>query len=199
MVTAFHFPYAKNIIQYNIDVLHGYGHHKTEGFKALNYRDDLTEGYNITPNFFIRGMIYPDKLTYAEDLLESKGKDATIVNKHFDNRLFDRDTLILNEYNINFLYVLSAYVLATESNVEKEHLRQAFRKDLIETLNSHYKFYIVTPTEDIKKYVDKHFRDYAGKMYRWSENKILIAFEKGTVPKNIPEDAVWEDWEIGKS
>ena len=44
------FTYAKNVIQFNIDLLN-------DKLDCLRYRDDLTEGYNITPNFFIRGII----------------------------------------------------------------------------------------------------------------------------------------------
>ena len=43
-----------NIIQYNIDLLNETGSYYTEN---LRYRDKLTEGYNITPNFFIYGYI----------------------------------------------------------------------------------------------------------------------------------------------
>ena len=48
------FTYAKNVIQFNIDLLNK---DKKETYKPkIRYRDQLTEGYNITPNFFIYGL-----------------------------------------------------------------------------------------------------------------------------------------------
>ena len=46
------FTYAKNVIQYHIDLFN-------KGLKddALRYRDEFTESYNPTPNFFIRGVV----------------------------------------------------------------------------------------------------------------------------------------------
>lgn len=53
------FTYAKNVIQYQIDILNG----KQED-NSLPYRDnELTEGYNPTPSFFVRGFIDPEDLS----------------------------------------------------------------------------------------------------------------------------------------
>ena len=79
------FTYAKNIIQYNVDLFN-------EGKACLLYRDELTEGYNISPNFFIQA--YIDDLNISspasgfcpDDSLERKS------NYHFSNRVFDRDS-----------------------------------------------------------------------------------------------------------
>ena len=79
----------------------------------MRYRDELTEGYNPTPNFFIRGTIDEKNLSYSEHKLTRYEEDEKkCSNKHFENRLFDRDTLLVLTYEINFLYVLSAYVLS---------------------------------------------------------------------------------------
>lgn len=68
------------------------------------------EGYNITPNFFICGSV-DRKKGFSDDALEADSHDFTI-NYQFPNRIFDRDTLFLREYNINFLFVLYAYTAA---------------------------------------------------------------------------------------
>ncbi|OXA83963.1 hypothetical protein B0A56_00005, partial [Flavobacterium columnare NBRC 100251 = ATCC 23463] len=47
------FTYAKNVIQFNIDLLNDNQCYK----ENIRYRDEITEGYNITPNFFIYGKI----------------------------------------------------------------------------------------------------------------------------------------------
>ena len=104
------FTYAKNVIQYNINVFNN-----RDDVKNLRYRDTLTEGYNITPNFFIRGKMDFENLKNHElkiELVEEKEEDkkGKNYNKHFFNRLFDRDTLFLQSYDINFMYVLTSYV-----------------------------------------------------------------------------------------
>lgn len=182
------FTYAKNIIQYNINI---FNEPKTKA-RALHYRDELTEGYNITPNFFIRGTIHPEDLSYSDMRLTaehySDGKEVILDNRHFQNRLFDRDTLILKAYNINFLFVLASYVLNSSSEAQKEAIRAEFRKGLINTLNTRYDFYIVSPADGIEAYVEKHFRRLIGKMYSWSASQILLAFEKGTAPADLRTD-----------
>jgi hypothetical protein len=54
------FTYAKNAIQYHIDkyyLANKRGHFPPKGRGEIRYRDTLTEGYNITPNFFIRARV----------------------------------------------------------------------------------------------------------------------------------------------
>ena len=49
------FTYARNAIQYN-NIDQYYLKHKKNP-NSIRYRDTETEGYNITPNFFIRPII----------------------------------------------------------------------------------------------------------------------------------------------
>ena len=99
------FTYAKNVIQFNIDLLNK---DKDKPYKkGIKYRDEITEGYNITPNFFIYGYI-EDENNFDEHLIEKK-TELPIKSYHFKERLFDRDTLFVHQYKINFLYVLKAY------------------------------------------------------------------------------------------
>ena len=77
-------------------------------------RDDLTEGYNPIPNFFISAHI-PDKehskenkfLSFDDDTLRNEKNIQ--LNRQFENRLFDRDTLLLCHYDVNFLFIVSLY------------------------------------------------------------------------------------------
>ncbi|MCI2082694.1 MAG: LlaJI family restriction endonuclease [Bacteroidales bacterium] len=179
------FTYAKNIIQLNIDIFNDPKRRSSLG--DLRYRDDLTEGYNITPNFFIRGDITSDdikdgKANYTEPNLIQDRKEPP-KNIHFKNRLFDRDTLILQTYDINFLFVLASYVSLGYDHVSKESIRERFRNDLIDTFNGKYDFYKVTPLGNINEFVKIHFKEYIGKMYRDSDESefIWFAFEKGTI------------------
>lgn len=152
------FTYAKNIIQYNVDILTGRDvRHKIP--EGMTYRDPLTEGYNITPNFFIRGQanFHEDeedvslaevlKHIYADLGLEEEridGKPVIHDSMHFENRLFDRDTLLTKEYNVNFLYVLRAYVTSQEDNSIKQKIRKRFREDMVKLYDERYHFRLLT-------------------------------------------------------
>lgn len=174
------FTYAKNVIQYNINLLHKWAPQDHSKESPLRYRDEQTEGYNITPNFFIRGEVDTDNITY-EETIESR-KDAILLNRHFLNRLFDRDTLILKEYNINFLYVLSTYAIHIESNSRRDRLRAMFRNDLIDSLNKSYNFFKVRPKRgySIEQIIKNHFYEFVGRMYMSDEDDgcIWVALER---------------------
>lgn len=170
------YTYARNVIQYNIDNI------LDDVPTKFLYRDDITEGYNVTPNFFIRGVVdnKTRNYSYSSPDLDPSGQ-VIKPNRHFKDRLFDRDTLIIQSYNINFLYVLSIY--ATNSSSEyKTSIRKAFRKDLIDTLNEKYIFYKVYPNVKIDIFVDKFFRRLIGKMFKTpaADTFIWLAFEVGS-------------------
>lgn len=217
------FTYAKNIIQYNIGELLDNG----KGFKGLRYRDELTEGYSVTPNFFIRGYLPKGKngidkdspqfrepyfrSDTSEELIknEEDSKNYQLVddegdvigsndrqslwdlrNRHFENRLFDRDTLLLQVYNVNFLYVLKAYTSKRSSLREefKQEARKKFRENFLELLNEKYVFWAVWPSNGLteKQFVDKHFRTLLGKIFKPDDMRCLIlALERDL---RTPED-----------
>ena len=161
------FTYAKNVIQYNIDFFNS----KPQEFEAenLQYRDNTTEGYNITPNFFIRGHLQADELNnFSDNLLDLQpmkdGKDFDI-SYHFKNRLFDRDTLILQTYNINFLFVLACYVQGAGEHTQE--IRKTFRDNIKTVLQSQYDFYAMTPREGInaEEFLKENFQQLLGKVF----------------------------------
>lgn len=174
------FTYAKNIIQFNINLLHHWEPQDKCKDEYLPYRDSLTEGYNITPNFFIRGVVDSQNISYEENIKEQS--DVVRFNRHFYNRLFDRDTLILKEYNINFLYVLSTYAIHIDSESRTHRLRTLFRNNLIESLYKTYTFYKVkqrTGGMSLEELVQTNFYIFAGRMYQSPEDKtIWVALEK---------------------
>lgn len=138
------YTYARNVIQANLDLFNQKDANGKKKYKPVEdyliYRDRDTEGYNITPNFFIRAHV-PEDRGYDYDDLENKGEMERII--HFENRLFDRDTLLLQHYDINFLYVLSVYgsedVLAQENF--KFKARKLFRDKIMEDIQAKYKFF----------------------------------------------------------
>lgn len=165
------FTYAKNVIQYHIDLI-------PEKAQGLRYRDELTEGYNPTPNFFIRGTLRDD-LSYGEIGLKPEGK-GRYDSKHFEDRLFDRDTLLVLTYEINFLYVLSSYV-QNRGYAPDNTLRKQFREDVIKAFKELYCFYELWPkasAEEKKAFVKEHFKQLLGKVYQKKDGTLILALKK---------------------
>lgn len=166
------FTYAKNVIQYNIDLFND-----DKLNKPLRYRENLTEGYNITPNFFISAFVNKD-FDFSKSYLDETGKP--IMQTHFENRLFDRDTLFVQSYNINFLFVLSSYLTnnsALKTNFKKD-THKKFREKLISFINDKYHFYILEPIDS--SFIEKHFKLLNGKVYKSSHltEELILALEK---------------------
>ena len=166
------FTYAKNVIQYNIDL---FNDNKLD--KQLRYRENLTEGYNITPNFFISAFVNKD-FDFSKSYLDETGKP--IMQTHFENRLFDRDTLFVQSYNINFLFVLSSYLTSNSSlktNFKKD-TQKKFREKLVSFINDKYHFYILEPNDN--SFIEKHFKLLNGKIYKPSHltDELILALEK---------------------
>lgn len=170
------FTYAKNVIQFNIDLLN-----KNDSYKEnIRYRDEITEGYNITPNFFIYGYI-ENVDDFDKHHLKPK-TDLPTKSFHFKDRLFDRDTLFVNQYKINFLYVLKSYsnFNKTKTVAFRRETKQKFRNQFISFFNdfNSSKFelnYKDLEKEDAKKFVNENFRLLNGKCYYSKENRLIIA------------------------
>lgn len=165
------FTYAKNMIQYHIDLI-------PEKAQGLRYRDELTEGYNPTPNFFIRGTLRDD-LSDKEIGLKPEGK-GRYDSKHFEDRLFDRDTFLVLTYEINFLYVLSSYV-QNRGYAPDNTLQKRFREDVIKAFKELYCFYELWPkasAEEKKAFVKEHFKQLLGKVYQKKDETLILALKK---------------------
>lgn len=170
------FTYAKNVIQHNIKL---FNDNKLDD--SLRYRENSTEGYNITPNFFISAFVNKE-FDFNKSYLKDNGK--TISQYHFENRLFDRDTLFVQSYDINFLFVLSAYISrnSTLKNNFKKDTQKHFRNKLVEYIDDNYDFYIAKPQSPLNSndFITKHFKLLNGKIYKPSQldEELIFAFEK---------------------
>ena len=161
----------------------------------FKYRDPLTEGYNITPNFFISGIVDRQEgsvFNYKDDKL-SPTKDEFVPNIHFTNRLFDRDTLVLQRYNINFLYVLSLY--ARNKNASRlsfrQRARKAFRQNLIIHLQKEYLFFTINiPAEKQYEFVELNYRYLIGRIFAIDEHTLLLGWKKEIGDAAIKDDYV---------
>lgn len=176
------FTYAKNAIQYHVDKLHLAQKHYS-GEKPvkgdIRYRDSLTEGYNITPNFFIRSRVTEDDLDFSTHSLQ-KTEWNPPTNKHFEDRLFDRDTLILREFSINLLFVIASYA-GYEDTCWSSDLHRIIRDTFIESIDKEYEFYVLTPIAETTLTLDQFYApELIGKTYAIdeSDDHLIVAFEK---------------------
>ncbi|WP_455252440.1 restriction endonuclease [Prevotella melaninogenica] len=164
------FTYARNVIQWNLNLFLDESKENVELQKRHpKYRDELTEGYNIIPNFFISAKM-DENLSYADNVSTTNRENNTFLSRHFENRLFDRDTLLVYHYDVNFLYVISLY--ARENKYQKaqwkEKVRKLFREKIQAALEEKYKFYAMTPKAGLnhEKYLRENFQELLGKVYR---------------------------------
>ncbi len=176
------FTYAKNIIQFNIDLLNDSGKENSRESYNTRYRDELTEGYNITPNFFIYGYIF-DKQNFDDSMIEKKGEP--IKSFHFKYRLFDRDTLFVHPYQINFLFVLKSYSAFGESNIEhfRTETKRQFRENFLSFFGNpqacEFDFFeCVLAKEGYESFVEKNFKELNGKIYLTIDGKLILAKHK---------------------
>lgn len=181
------YTYAKNIIQRNINVWEGFDTKKDRSKKDyLPYRDERTHGYNITPNFFISGVVKRDENGYNTDENFENVSDGLLLNRHYDDRLFDRDTLILQRYNINFLYVLTSYAAQQQSDREsfRAVARRTFGMDLKRVIDEHYHIYqiLIPKGETIQQIVRDNYWELEGKVFSYDD--VLLYATKGKVPMN---------------
>lgn len=174
------YTYARNVIQWNLDIFND-GKVPPSGIKL---RDDETEGYNIIPNFFISASM-DEKYRYSIDgIKETDRKNNRYMSKQFQNRLFDRDTLLLFHYDVNFLFVLSLYARNNKDEQYhwKENIRSKFCTEIRNWLQQDFDFYAMRPlpTVNVKEYVETHFRQVLGKVYTpFSEENIFsLALDK---------------------
>jgi hypothetical protein len=183
------FAYAKNAIQYHVDKLHLAQKH-FPGDKLvkgdIRYRDTLTEGYNITPNFFIRARVTENDRDFSTHSLqktiwdEKKQIKNPPTNKHFEDRLFDRDTLILREFSINLLFVIASYA-GYEDTCWSTELHRIIRDTFIDSIDADYSFYKLKPINETTLGFDRLYIPWLnGKTYTLHESDeyLIVAFEK---------------------
>ena len=179
------YTYAKNVIQWNMNLFLD----DSDDGEQPQLRDALTEGYNPIPNFFISARI-PNKkegskfLSFDDAQLVEQANGVQF-NRQFENRLFDRDTLLLCHYDVNFLYIVSLYGRANKSKQAtwRDHVRKNFRQKIQETFNKLYTFRTIQPRagKDCYQFLKENFSQLNGKLYRSKSNKnyLVLALMRG--------------------
>lgn len=178
------YTYARNIIQYNIDLWLDDAKPNPE----IKIRDEQTEGYNILPNFFISAAMERDDFSYTHrEIKLTDMKHNPEIKYQFVDRLFDRDTMLLSRYNVNFLFVIALYARNNhgEKAVWKEEVRKQFRENIQNVLDQHYTFYPMrSKGVDPNEYVQKHFKQLIGKVFTPFDDKEILTLALQT-PSDI--------------
>lgn len=187
------FTYARNVIQWNLNLFMNGDAADSEWMgKVPMLRDAVTEGYNIIPNFFISARLNKE-LSYKEDIEIADKKQIYFSNKQFENRLFDRDTLLICHYDVNFLYVVSLYARnnAIQKDNWKAKVREMFRTEIQRILSEKFEFYAMMPHPDVDAvtYIKEHFQEVLGKIYTPYSNKNIFSLALETDEKYKEDNA----------
>lgn len=179
--------YARNVIQWNLDIWINGTPNMADPFERIQLFDEVTEGYNIIPNFFISANI--DKATLSYEDYTEPHPDKLPISRQFKNRLYDRDTLLLSHYDVNFLFVLSLYARnnASAKAAWRHSVRDKFRRAVQEMLKEKFDFYALAahPDVDASVYFKAHFQDTLGKTFRPYENQQIFSL---ALDKEFPDD-----------
>lgn len=172
------FTYARNVIQWNIDLFNDGKEEEKNGHVKL--RDDVTEGYNIIPNFFIsanQNVLRPedDIKLIDSDKEADKRRQQYYLSRQFENRLFDRDTFLHAHYDVNFLFVVALYGRnhSASKALWRNKVRQMFRKEIQQMLKENFEFYAMTAKSDVNPdvYIKENFQSLLGKVYHPFDNR----------------------------
>ena len=210
------YTYARNVIQWNIDLFmkgqrKGWTDEEKEAYRKdkeeygkIRLRDDeqdpLTEGYNVIPNFFISAFVDKERRYIAsknikghpftengEIVRDENGEivPQTYTSFQFEDRLFDRDTLVLSHYDVNFLYILYLYARnkQNEKAAWKKEVREIFRREIRQVLHNKFHFFALKSKGNTlagEQFIKDHFKELQGKLYRpyGDKNLYSLALEK---------------------
>lgn len=201
------YTYARNVIQWNINLFLAEDmaydetdkkHRKEdrERFKDIRLQDaSLTEGYDVIPNFFISAFVYDDRRYNAvENIVKHKDKHeehCTKVSYQFPDRLFDRDTLFLSQYDVNFLYILYLYARnkSNEKAVWKRQVRDIFREEIREVIQKEFNIYAMRARlgVDGALYLQQHFYELNGRVFQPYGEDRTIYFAYARPQKKLAE------------
>lgn len=180
------FTYARNLIQWNLDCCKSnFSDKDSQNVEMI--RDTLTEGYNIIPNFFISAKL--NKNLDFDDDISKTNKKSFFVTRQFDNRLFDRDTLLIHHYDVNFLFIISLYAKNNELEISrwKSKVRKILSDMIKQTLNDFFDFYIAEPYREThqRKFILNNFKDLNGKVISLLNNKPYLLLALNSPNSNL--------------
>lgn len=166
------FTYARNVVQWNLNLFLDDSRRPEQKAELQAgtgmLRDETTEGYNIIPNFFISAQQRDLEMHSDITWVDRENKDFT--SRQFHNRLFDRDTLLVCHYDVNFLYVVALYGRKNEGmkTAWREKVRAQFRKEIQSMLDNHFQFHIMTARKFVngEEVLRQNFKQVLGKVFK---------------------------------
>lgn len=199
------YTYARNVIQWNInlflsddtayDELDKQKRQADRGsFGDIRLQDaSMTEGYDVIPNFFISAFVNDDlRYNVQENIRPHKDRNeehCTKVSYQFPDRLFDRDTLFLSQYDVNFLYVLFLYARnkANEKSQWKEYVRKKFRDEIRAVIQNEFMIYAMRARlgVDGALYLQQHFYELNGRVFQPYGEERMTYFAYARPAKNL--------------
>ena len=199
------YTYARNVIQWNInlflsddtayDELDKQKRQADRGsFGDIRLQDaSMTEGYDVIPNFFISAFVNDDlRYNVQENIRPHKDRNeehCTKVSYQFPDRLFDRDTLFLSQYDVNFLYVLFLYARnkANEKSQWKEYVRKKFRDEIRAVIQNEFMIYAMRARlgVDGSLYLQQHFYELNGRVFQPYGEERMTYFAYARPAKNL--------------
>ncbi|MBR3022584.1 MAG: restriction endonuclease [Bacteroidaceae bacterium] len=200
------YTYARNVIQWNINLFLSDDTAYDERDKQTRQADrngrfgdirlqdvSITEGYDVIPNFFISAFVNDDlKYNVQENIRPHKDKNeehCTKVSYQFPDRLFDRDTLFLSQYDVNFLYVLFLYARnkANEKSQWKEYVRKKFRDEIRAVIQKEFMIYAMRARlgVDGSLFLQQHFYELNGRVFQPYGEERMTYFAYARPTKNL--------------
>jgi hypothetical protein len=212
--------YARNVVQWNVNLflndnsfyenIEDWKDDKAHFGNVRLQDNSLTEGYDVIPNFFISAFVYDDhkyddgktNIKKRCKICDDKDKvcercdkvnHCTKVSYQFEDRLFDRDTLFLSHYNVNFLYVLYLYARnkASEKAVWRERVRKMFREEIRGVIAEKFNIYAMRARQGVdgELYLKQHFYELNGRVFQpyGEERKVYFAYARPTEFKTVED------------
>lgn len=200
------YTYARNVIQWNVNLFAADDsrfdakekdarNEDKKHFNEIHLQDNsLTEGYDVIPNFFISAFVnkdhrYNDGENNIKKHFDKGGKHCTKVSYQFPDRLFDRDTLFLSQYDVNFLYILYLYGRdkASEKALWKQHVRRIFREEIRTVIQQEFMIYAMRARlgVDGALYLQQHFYELNGRVFQPYGEERMTYFAYARPTKNL--------------
>ena len=177
------YTYARNVIQWNLDIFLD----NKEPESGVRLRDDITEGYNIIPNFFVSAMMN-EKFDYADDGIKSTQRKQA-------HKKCIMKIACLTE--IHFFFFTMTYFLLPENlpnarddrNQENGENRK-WRRICTRRYKSGCSR--ITVSNDVLKvhingeeYIKQHFKELIGKVYTPYTDETVYSLALDRKPENI--------------
>ena len=198
------FTYVRNVIQWHMDLLHELldkDIDKAQKFSDIPLFDEVTEGYNVIPNFFISAFVDEDLSYEKQDFAPSNLGDGNNVHESyfFWERLFDRNSYFTLHYDVNFLYILKMYARnnSYDKAIWKREVRKKFREGILKYLNDQFVFYqIIIPEYSIDEFIERHYRKITGKVFSFEDtlkDRVLVYAERRKQPEGNGKSYSYDD------